>query len=165
MLQKFFCNALICVIVMTSLTMADDSSSKDEQEAIKILTEKGQITNLYVDEYKISYTREVCLSTGRSPEFRQRFTTCRDVEFLINREELKVRSYGISGLLSGDPVVRLEGNITRNPTFSWDEYPITVRKELQRNFHRRERGNRTIFPVKHRDDLSKVASALRVLAQ
>ena len=156
---------LISLSNILCLALSDNNFSKDEHDAIKVLGEKGKITNLYVDENEISYIREVCLSTGRSPEFRQRFTTCRDVEFQIIRKELKVRSYGISGLVSGDPVVRLEGNITRNLTFSWDEYPITVRKELQRNFHRRERGNRTILPVTHRDDLSKVASALRVLAK
>lgn len=165
MLNNIVYLVLIGLIVIPSLALSDNNFSKDEQNAVKTLTEKGKITNLSVDDNEISYIREVCLSTGRSPEFRQRFTTCRDVEFQIIRDTLEVRSYGISGLLSGDPVVRLDGNITRIPTFSWDEYSITVRQELQRNFHRRERGSRTIFPVKHSDDLSKVASALRVLAK
>ena len=156
---------LIHTFIIPSLVFSDDMLSKEEHEAIKTLLDGGQVTNLSVDANYISYIREVCVTAGRKPEFDRRFTTCRDVEFSLTRKNLTVRSYGRDGLLTGEPVVRLEGEIIRNLTFSWDEYSITVRNDLERNFHRREGGNRTKFPVTNSEDLSKIASALRKLSK
>ena len=156
---------LIHTFIIPSLVFSDGILSKEEHAAVKTLLDGGQVTNLSVDANFISYIREVCVTAGRKPDFRGRFTTCRDVEFTLTRKNLTVRSYGRDGLLTGEPVVRLEGEIIRNLTFSWDEYSITVRGDLERNFHRREGGNRTTFPVNNGDDLSKIASALRKLSK
>jgi len=54
---------------------------------------------------------------------------------------------------------------TRELKESFDEYPISVRRDLERNFHRRERGNRTNFPVLGNFSPSKISDAFRVLSK
>lgn len=137
----------------------------EENEAIEILANGGNVTHLCVDADNISYIRNVCVIAGRNPNFNQRFTACPEVQFYVERKGLTVRSYGREPLLTGEKVIRIEGGISRELLGSWDEYPITVRRDLERNFHRRERGNRTNFPVLDKFTSSKISNALRTLSK
>ena len=147
------------------LTKIKSNFTIEENEAIQILVNGGNITQLCVDADNISYTRNVCVTAGRTQNFDQRFTTCPEVQFSIARKGLNVRSYGREPLLTGDKVIRIEGKISRELQGTWDEYPKTVRRDLERNFHRRERGNRTNFPVLDKFISSKVSNALRALSK
>lgn len=136
----------------------------EEHEAINVLKHGGGITNLCVDAETISYVRCVRVTAGRTPQFDQRVNTCVETYFSILRVGLNVRSYGREPLLTGTPVVRIEGDISRDLKSNFDEYPISVRRDLERNFYRRERGNRTNFPVLGNFSQSKISNALRVLS-
>ena len=137
----------------------------EENEAIQILANGSNVTHLCVDANNISYIRNVCVTAGSTPEIGQRFTTCPEVHFSVARKGLIVSSYGREPLLSGEKIIRIRGKISRKLQVSWDEYPITVRRDLERNFHRRERGNRTNFPVRENFTPSKISNALRVLSK
>ena len=139
--------------------------SMEESEAIKVLINGGNISNLCVDAIFINYTREVCVTAGRNPNFNKRFTTCPLTDFSIARKGLNVRGYGREPRLTGTPVVRIEGKISREMHGNFDEYSITVRRDLERNFYRRERGNRTNFPVLGNYPQSKISNALRALSK
>ena len=145
--------------------LTNTNISLEESEAIKVLMSGGNISNLCVDANYIKYSREVCVTAGRNPNFDKRFTTCKLTDFSIARKGLNVRGYGREPRLTGTPVVRIEGKISREMHGTFDEYSITVRRDLERNFYRRERGNRTNFPVLGNYPQSKISNALRALSK
>jgi hypothetical protein len=147
------------------LSVNKNNLTPEEQEGIEVLINGGDVDNLCVDSDTISYMRNVYVTAGRTPQFDKRVTTCVETYFSISRVGLNVRSYGREPVLSGTPVVRIEGDITRELKGSFDEYSITVRRDLERNFHRRERGNRTNFPVLGNFSPSKISAAFRVLSK
>ncbi|MCZ6565888.1 MAG: hypothetical protein O6852_07125 [Gammaproteobacteria bacterium] len=147
------------------MSVNKNNFTPEEQEGIEVLINGGDVDNLCVDSDTISYMRNVYVTAGRTPQFDKRVTTSVETYFSISRVGLNVRSYGREPVLSGTPVVRIEGDITRELKGSFDEYSITVRRDLERNFHRRERGNRTNFPVLGNFSPSKISAAFRVLSK
>ncbi len=102
---------------------------------------------------------------GRTPQFSKRVNTCVDGFIKIERAGLNVRSYGRDPVLTGNPVVVIEGEISSEMLSSLDEYPLNFRQDLQRQFQRRAGGNRTNFPVKIGFTPSKISNALRTLSK
>ncbi|MEJ2114899.1 MAG: hypothetical protein P8X88_02350, partial [Gammaproteobacteria bacterium] len=102
--------------------------------------------------------------SANSPEFEQRFKDCVEVDFVIQRKNLVVSSSGKKLLLFGNHYVLLEGEIDAIPKRSWDTYPITIRRALQRNFEWKENGKKTAFPVNSDYSVARLVSAFRTLA-
>lgn len=138
--------------------------SENEIEAINTIKMGGDVAKLCVDENVISYIRNVCITAGRTPQFDRRVNTCVETFIMIERSGLRVMSYGREPALSGIPVVRIQGDILREMISNLDEYPISVRRDLERNFTRRERGNRTNFPILSNTLPSKVSNAFNTLS-
>ena len=157
--------AILALCVIPSLAFSDDILTVEEYEAIKVLKDGGNVSNLNVDSDNISYTRNVCVTAGNTQEVDQRFTICRDVDFTLARKNLKVRSYGRDPILTGEPVIRLQATITRKQDWTWEEYPVQYRQDLERNFQRRERRNRTNFPIANEKNVSQISNAFDTLAK
>ena len=141
-----------------------DGFNKEERLAINDLKAGGDIIKLKVTESHINYVRKVCIISGNSPEYDQRYKTCPEVAFKISRDGLIAASSGKKLLVFGTAVVTLEGDIDRKLLGNWDDYPITVRKELKRNFNWKEDGHQTDFPVRGDYSVTKIVNAMRTLS-
>ncbi len=141
-----------------------DGFSKEERIAIKDLNAGGDIIKLNVTLTHINYIRKVCIASGNSPEFSQRFKTCPEVAFKVTRDGLIAASSGKKLLVFGTAVVFLEGNIDRKLRGNWEDYPLAVRKELERNFNWKENGHKTDFPVRGDYSVTKIVNAMRTLS-
>jgi len=141
-----------------------DGFSKEERLAISDLKAGGDIIKLKVTESHINYVRKVCIISGNSPEYDQRYKTCPEVAFKIARDGLIAASSGKKLLVFGTAVVALEGKIDRKLLGNWDDYPLAVRKELKRNFNWKENGHATDFPVRGDYSVTKIVNAMRTLS-
>ncbi len=141
-----------------------DGLTKEEREAVSTIKAGGEITRLKVTPETISYEARTCVTSANSPEFDQRFKDCVDVDFTVQRKNLVVSSSGKKLLLFGNHYVLLEGDIDAKPKRSWDSYPITVRRSLQRNFEWKENGEKTAFPVNTDYSVARIVNAFRTLA-
>lgn len=142
-----------------------DGLTKEEREAVNIIKAGGNVTKLKITPETISYSAKTCVISANSPDVNQRYKDCIEVDFVVQRENLVVSSSGKKLLLFGSPYVLLEGNIDAKPKRPWDSYPITVRRELQRNFEWKENGNKTPFPVSSDYSTSRLVNAFRTLAE
>lgn len=141
-----------------------DGFTKEERVAINDLKAGGDIIKLQVTPTHINYIRKVCIISGNSPEYDQRYKTCPEVSFKIARDGLIAASSGKKLLILGTAVVRLEGDIDRKLRGNWEDYPITVRKELKRNFNWKEDGHKTNFPVRGDYSVTRIVNAMRTLS-
>jgi len=141
-----------------------DGFTKEERTAINDLKAGGDIIKLNVTSSHINYVRKVCIITGNSPEVDQRFRTCPEVAFRVAREGLVAASSGKKLLVFGTAVVALNGTIDRELRGNWDDYPVSVRKELKRSFNWKEDGSKTDFPVRGDYSVTKIVNALRTLS-
>ncbi len=141
-----------------------DGLTKEEREAVNTIKAGGEITKLKVTPETIHYQAQTCVTSANSPEFDQRFKDCVDVDFTVQRKDLIVSSSGKKLLLFGTNYVLLEGSIEATPKRSWDSYPITVRRSLQRNFEWKEDGEKTAFPVNSDYSVARIVNAFRTLA-
>ena len=141
-----------------------DGLTKEERVAISDLKAGGDIIKLKVTPTHINYIRKVCIVSGNSPEFDQRYKTCPEVSFKIARDGLIAASSGKKAIIFGNSVVALQGDIDRKLRGNWEDYPITVRKELKRNFNWKEDGNKTDFPVRGDFSVTRIVNAMRTLS-
>lgn len=141
-----------------------DGFTKEERKAISDLKAGGDIIKLKVTQTHLKYVRKVCIISGNSPEYDQRFKTCPEVNFNIARDGLAAASSGKKLLVFGTAVVALEGDIDRKLRGNWEDYPITVRKELKRNFNWKEDGHKTDFPVRGDFSVTRIVNAMRTLS-
>ena len=141
-----------------------DGLSREEREAISILKAGGDISNLQVTPQTISYTAKTCITSVSSPSVDERYKDCIDVDFTVQRKDLKVSTSGKKLLLFGSNFVLLEGTIDPKPKVSWDAFPADKRKALQRNFEWKENGKKTAFPILGDYSVTKVVNAFRTLA-
>jgi hypothetical protein len=82
----------------------------------------------------------------------------------VQRKDLIVSASGKKLLLFGSSYVLLEGAIDAKPKRNWDEYPIEIRRSLQRNFEWKENGSKTAFPIALDYSVTKMVNAFRTLA-
>ena len=141
-----------------------DGLTKEEREAVNAIKTGGEITKLKVTPQTISYQAKTCILAANSPEFDQRYKDCVDVDFVIQRKDLLVSASGKKLLLFGSHYVLLEGEIDAKPKRNWDEYPIEIRRSLQRNFEWKENGKKTAFPVNSDYSVARIVNAFRTLA-
>lgn len=141
-----------------------DGFTKEEREAIKALETGGDVINLKIDQEQISYTRRVCIMSASSPEYDQRYRDCPEVDFIVGRKNLKAASSGKTVIVFGSAVVAIEGDIQRELQGSWEDYPASVRKELERNFNWKEGGNKSNFPVRGDFSVTRIVNAIRTLS-
>jgi len=141
-----------------------DGFSKEERAAISDLRAGGDIIKLKVTPTHINFVRKVCIVSGNSPEFSQRYKTCPEIAFKVAREGLIAASSGKKLLVFGTAVVTLEGDIDRKLLGDWDDYPVNVRKELRRNFDWKEDGTETDFPVRGDYSVTRIVNAMRTLS-
>ncbi len=141
-----------------------DGLTREEREAFKDLKLGGDVTGLKLTPETINYTAKICLRAGQSPNQHERFKDCTSIKYVIQRENLVVSSSGKKLLFFGTGVVKLEGNINATPKQSFDSYPIEFRKALERDFHWRENGSKTSFPVRGDFSITRIVNAFRVLA-
>ena len=142
-----------------------DGLTKEEREAVNTIKAGGKISKLQVTPQTISYSGKVCVISASSPEVDQRYKDCIDVDFVVQREDLIVSSSGKKLLLFGNPYVQLEGIIDAKPKRAWKDYPIEVRRDLQRNFEWQENGKKTKFPVDGDYSVTRMVNAFRTLAE
>jgi len=142
-----------------------DGLSNEERDAFNDLKLGGDVTALKLTPQHISYTTKICLRSGQSPNEHERFKTCEDIDYIVQRKDLVVSSSGKKLLFFGTGVVELEGNIQATPKRSFDSYPVEFRKALERDFHWRENGTKTSFPVRGDFSITRLVNALRVLAE
>ena len=154
------------VIVYTNEEGPDkkDGFTKEERIAISDLKAGADIIKLKVTPTHINYIHKVCIISGNSPDVDKRYKTCPEVSFKVAREGLVAASSGKKLLFFGAAVVGLEGKIDRKLRGSWDDYPLAVRKELERNFNWKENGEKTKFPVRGDYSVTKIVNAMRTLS-
>lgn len=141
-----------------------DGFTKEERTAINDLKAGGDIIKLQVTQTHLNYVRKVCIISGNSPEYDQRYKTCPEVTFRIARDGLTAASSGKKAIIFGTAVVALEGKIDRKLRGNWDDYPVNVRKELKRNFNWKEDGHKTDFPVRGDYSVTRIVNAMRTLS-
>ncbi len=142
-----------------------DGLTKEEREAANIIKAGGNVEKLKITPETISYVAQTCVISANTQDVNQRYKECVEVDFVIQRENLVVSASGKKMLLFGSQYVLLEGGIDAKPKRPWDDYPITVRRELQRNFEWKENGKRTPFPVASDYSTSRLVNAFRTLAE
>lgn len=141
-----------------------DGFTKEERAAISDLKAGGDIVKLQVTPTHINYIRKVCVVSGNSPDYEKRYKTCPEVAFKIVREGLLAASSGKKLVVFGTAVVTLKGEIDRKLLGNWEDYPTTVRKELERNFNWKEDGHKTDFPVRGDYSVTRIVNAMRTLS-
>lgn len=142
-----------------------DGLSKEEREAVNTIKAGSNVTKLKVTPQTISYAAKTCIVSASSPNVADRYKDCIDVDFVIQRKDLIVSSSGKKLLVFGNQYVLLEGNIDAKPKRAWEDYPLDVRRALQRNFEWKESGKKTKFPVGDDYSVTRVVNALRTLAE
>jgi len=145
-------------------TIDKEGFNKEERAAVNSLKAGGDVIKLKVTPSHINYIRKVCIISGNSKEYDQRYKTCPEVVFKVSRDGLVASSSGKKLLLFGNAVVSIEGEIDRKLRGSWDDYPVNVRKELKRNFNWKENGHLTDFPVRGDYSVTKIVNAMRTLS-
>ena len=141
-----------------------DGLTKEEREAANIIKAGGDIANLKVTPEILSYTAKTCVVSANTPSVDQRYKDCLQVDFVVQRKDLIVSASGKKFLVFGNNYVLLEGAIDVKPKRSWDEYPIEIRRSLQRNFEWKEDGNKTAFPIALDYSVTRMVNAFRTLA-
>jgi len=141
-----------------------DGLTKEEREAVNIIKTGGDIAKLNVTPEIISYTAKTCVISGNTPSVDQRYKDCVQVDFVVQRKDLIISASAKKLLLFGNNYVLLEGTIDAKPKVSWDEYPIEIRRSLQRNFEWKENGNKTAFPIATDYSVTRMVNAFRTLA-
>lgn len=143
---------------------AKDGLTVEERAAFNDLKLGADVTALKLTPEDFSYTAKLCLRSGQSPNEHERFKSCTDVSYVIQRKDLIVHSSGKKLLFFGTGVVGLEGSILATPKQSFESYPIEFRKALERDFHWKENGSKTSIPVRGDFSVTRLVNALRVLA-
>ncbi len=142
-----------------------DGLTREEREAVSTIKAGGDVAKLKVTPETISYTAQTCVVSANTPDFEQRYKDCIEVDFVILRENLEVSASGKKLLLFGNPYILLEGTIDAKPKRPWEDYPISVRKALQRNFEWKENGKKTPFPVISDYSTARLVGAFRTLGE
>jgi hypothetical protein len=142
-----------------------DGLTKEEREAVSTIKAGGDIAKLQVTPATISYTAKTCIVSANTPDVNQRYKECVEVDFTVQRENLVVSSSGKKLLFFGSQYALLEGVIDAKPKNSWDNYPVDIRRALQRNFEWKEDGEKTAFPISSDFSVSRIVNAFRILAE
>ena len=120
-----------------------------------------------VTENDINYIRNVCVRGGQSPDVDQRVEACIDVAFSISRDELQVLESGAGLLLFGQQQIEVASSeIKRKYVVAdpWAKYLPDVRFQLKRKYEAKEKGNKTILPVRKSSSPTQIVSALKTIA-
>jgi len=141
-----------------------DGLTKEERVAVGTIKAGGEISKLKVTPETISYTAKTCVVSANTPDVNQRYKDCIDVDFIVQREDLIVSSSGKKLLLFGNNYVLLEGVIDAKPKRPWEDYPLDIRRSLQRNFEWKENGKKSAFPVAGDYSVTRLVNAFRTLA-
>ena len=141
-----------------------DGLTREERAALTDLKNGGDVVALKLTPKEISYTAKICLRAGQSPNQHERYKDCANIDYVIQRKDLIVSSSGKRLLFFGSGVVKLEGSIQATPKRSFDSYPIEFRKAMERDFHWKENGSKTSFPVRGDFSVTRIVNAFRVLA-
>jgi hypothetical protein len=141
-----------------------DGFTREEREAIDALEAGGDVTKLKVTPELITYTRKVCVFSTNGPDYEDRYKACPEADFSIPRNNIKVSHSGKTLIFLGSATVQVEGKIDIKLEEGFDSYPVDVRKGLERNFHWRENGKVTDFPVRGDYSVTRIVNAFRTLA-
>lgn len=141
-----------------------DGFTREEREAIKALEAGGDVVGLKVDQENISYTRKVCIRAGMSKNEHERYETCPNAKFVVSRRDLKADSSGKKLIIFGSNVVYIEGDIKSGLEGSWKDFPQEFQRALERDYHHKENGKESVFPVRGDFSITRTVNALRALS-
>ena len=141
-----------------------DGFTREERQAIQALKAGGDVVGLTVDQENIRYARKVCIRAGMSKNREERYETCPIFDFVVSRRDLLVGASGKKLILFGSKVVYIEGEIESKLKGSWEDYPLEFRRDLENNYHHRENGKESVFPVRGDFSVTRTVDAIRVLS-